>query len=103
MSASAMQGGHNQPQSEYKHSLAFRVRHYMHLQFTNVCAVIMAKPAHRLQICPIVHNYSATCTTAPSYIRIWAVLWECGKEQTDRHIDGPGQYTFRLRYASQEM
>jgi len=33
--------------SKYKHSLTFRVRHYV---------VIPTKPMHRLQICPQVHN-----------------------------------------------
>jgi len=33
---------------------------------------------------------------SPSYIRVRAVVWECGEEQRDRHTDGHGQYTFRL-------
>jgi len=37
----------NQAQSEYKHSLTFRVWHYV---------VIATKFMHRLQIHPIVHN-----------------------------------------------
>ena len=37
----------NQAQSEYKHSLTFRIRRYV---------VIATKPVHRLQINPIVHN-----------------------------------------------
>jgi len=37
----------NQPQSEYKHSLTFRVRRYF---------VTEAKPVHGLQIRPLVHN-----------------------------------------------
>ena len=41
----------NQPQSEYKHSLTFRIRNYVHLQcirlrLTYVCVVIATKPVH---------------------------------------------------------
>ena len=42
-----------------------------------------------------------------SYIRVRAVVWECGEEQTqratDRHTDARDHYTFRLGYASREM
>jgi len=46
-----------------------------------------------------------------TYIRVRAVVWECGEGQTDRytyiqthrHADGRDQYTFRLGYASCEM
>jgi len=44
-----------------------------------------------------------TPTIPPSYIRVRAVVWECGEEQPDTHTDGRGQYTFRLGYASREM
>jgi len=37
----------NQVQSEYEHSLTFRVRRYV---------VVATKPVHLLQIRPIVHN-----------------------------------------------
>jgi len=54
------------------------------------------------------------CTTikgttyhSPPYVRIRAVVWECGERQTDRHMrrhtDGRDQYTFRIGYASREM
>jgi len=36
---------------DYMHSLTFHVRHYV---------VIATKPVHRLQICPTMHNLSAT-------------------------------------------
>ena len=45
----------------------------------------------------------------PTYILVHAVLWECGKGQTDRHTatqthtDGRDHYTFRLGYASHKM
>jgi len=41
----------NQAQSEYKHSLTFRVRRYV---------VRATKPIHRLQIRPILHNWRAS-------------------------------------------
>jgi len=48
-----------------------------------------------------------TPTTPPSYIRVRAVVWECGEGQTDRHTDrhtdGLDQYTFRLSCASHEI
>jgi len=55
--------------------------------------VIATKPVHRLQIRSIVQG---TPTILPSYIRVRAVVWECGQEQTERHTDGRGQYTFHL-------
>ena len=43
----------------------------------------------------------------PSYIRVRAVVWECGDGQTDtqidRHTDGRDHYTFRIVYDSREM
>jgi len=69
----------NQAQSEYKykHLLTFRIQHYV---------VIATKSVHRLQICPIVHNWTAPSTTPPSYIWVRAVVWECGEGQTDRQL-----------------
>jgi len=43
-----------------------------------------------------------TPTILPSYIRVCAVVWECGERQTDT-TDGCGRHTFRLGYASHEM
>jgi len=45
---------------------------------------IATQSVHRLRICPIVHNYGASPTTTPSYIRVRAVVWACGRGQTDR-------------------
>jgi len=48
----------------------------------------------------------------PTYIRVRAVVWECGEGQTDRHTQRQtdtqmhrrrDQCTFRLGYASREM
>jgi len=44
---------------------------------------IATQPVHRLQIRSIVHNYGALLTTPPSYIRVRAILWACGRGQTD--------------------
>ena len=63
----------NKAYNKYKHSLTFRVRHYV---------VIAMKPMHRLQMCRIVHNYRASIPF-PSYIQVHAVVWECGEGQTD--------------------
>jgi len=45
--------------------------------------VIATKPVHRLQIRPIAHNQSAPPIIPPTYIRVRAVLCECGEGQTD--------------------
>ena len=38
---------------------------------------------HGLQIRPTVHNYRAPPTIPQSYIRVRAVMWECGEGQAD--------------------
>jgi len=43
------------------------------------------QPVHRLQIRPIVHNYGASPTTPPSYIRVRAIAQACGRRQTHTH------------------
>jgi len=43
----------------------------------------VTKPVHRLQIRAIVHNYGVVPTTHPSYIWVRAVVWTCGRGQTD--------------------
>jgi len=59
------------------------------------------KPVHRLQIRPIVRNYGAPPTIPQSYIRVHAVVWECGEGQkTDRQTDARDHYTFRIVYDS---
>jgi len=45
---------------------------------------IATQPMHRLQIRPIVHNYGASPTTPPSYIRVRAIVWACGRGQPHR-------------------
>jgi len=67
----------NQALSEYKHSMTFCIRRYV---------AVATKPVHRLQIRPIVHNLRAPPTIPPSYIRLRAVLWECGEGQTHRRF-----------------
>ena len=56
--------------------------------------VVATKLVHRLQIRPIVPYHS------PSYIRVRAVVWECGDGQAERHADARDQYTFRLGYVA---
>ena len=49
------------------------------------------------------HNQSAPPTIPLSYIRVRAVVWECGDGEIDRQTAGRDQYTFRLGYASNGM
>jgi len=44
-------------------------------------------------------------TIPSSYIRVRAIVWECGEGHTRTHTytDARGQYTFRFGYASREM
>jgi len=39
----------------------------------------------------------------PSYIRVCAVVWACGRGQTDRHTDARDYNTFLVDYDSREM
>jgi len=48
---------------------------------------IATQPVHRLQIRPPVHNWKASLTTIPSFIRVRSVVWACGCGQTDTHTD----------------
>jgi len=86
--------------SNHKHSLTF----YVHIQ---CYAVTATKLVYRLQIHQNVHNYRARPIIPPTYIRVRAVVWECGEGQRDRHTDrytdGRDQYTFRRGYTSREM
>jgi len=93
----------NQADSEYKHSLTFRVWRYV---------VTATKSAHRLQIRirSTVRNYRAPTTITPKlHPGPCIAVWEYGDEQTDRQTDrhtvGRDQYRpkFRLGYASHEM
>jgi len=43
---------------------------------------IAMQPVHRLQIRPILHNYGASPTTPPSYIRVRAIVQACGRRQS---------------------
>jgi len=43
---------------------------------------------HRLQIRPTVNTQlGGTPTVPPTYIRVRAVVWECGEGQTDTQTD----------------
>ena len=53
--------------------------------FHSVAIPIATQPVQRLQIRPMVHNLGASPNTPPSYIRVRAIVWECGRGQTDIH------------------
>jgi len=87
---------HNQAYSEYKHSLTFRVRHYVIVATKSMhwlrYVVIASKPVHRLQICPIVHNYRAPllfCKLNPG---------PCSSVGMWRGTDSHDHYSFRIVY-----
>jgi len=48
---------------------------------------IATQPVHRLQIRPTLHNYGASPTTPPSYIRVRAIVLAYDRGQTHRHTD----------------
>jgi len=50
-----------------------------------------------------VHNWGASLTTPPSYIRVRAIVWACRRGQTDRHTDARDHNTFRVAYYSRKM
>ena len=58
---------------------------------------------------PNIAQLGASPGIPSSYIRVCAVVWECGDGQTDRqmdrytHTDKHDQYTFRVIYDSHEM
>ena len=65
----------NQAQSEHKHSLTFRVRRCCH---SNETRAPIANSPNNAQL-------EGTPTISPTlYIRVRAVVWECGEGQTDR-------------------
>ena len=47
----------------------------------------------------------ASPSTRPSYARVRAIVWACGRGQTDRHThaDARDHNTFRVVYDSREM
>jgi len=67
----------------------------------------VAIATQRVQIRPVVHNYGASPTTPPSYIRVRAIMWACGRRQTDTHAqihaDARDHNTFLVIYDSREM
>jgi len=54
---------------------------------------------------PISAQLEGTAYHSRIYIRVRAVVWECGNghRQTHRHADGRGQCIFRLGYGLREM
>jgi len=69
------------------HSLIFCVQRYMHLQCIRLYAYIRVC-CHSNETCASIANppnsaqLGGTPYHSPSYIRICAVVWECGKGQT---------------------
>jgi len=59
---------------------AIRICSVRGYKLTYVCVVIatIANPPNSAQL-------QGTLTISPSYIRVRAVLWQCGERQTDRH------------------
>ena len=82
------------------YSLTFRVRRY-----TVMC--MDCKSARRIVVISIIANppnsaqLGGTPTIPPSYIRVRAVVWECGRGQT--HTDARDQYTFCVVYDARKM
>ena len=74
-------------------SLTFRVRRYVVIATKRAP---IANPPSSAQIEGIPYH-------SPSYIRVHAVVLECGNGQTDRHTDGRDHYTFLLGYALREV
>jgi len=74
---------------------------------THFHSVAITQPVHRLQIRPIVHNRGASPTTPPSYIRVRAIVWACGRGQihrhADRHADARDHNIFLVVYDSREL
>jgi len=58
---------------------------------------------HRLQIRPIVHNYGASSTTPPSYIRVRAIVWACGRGQIHRQTHTRTHRCARPQYISRGL
>jgi len=84
---------YDQAYSNYKHSLTFRVRRCCH---SNETRAPIANPPNSAQLEGTLYHF-------PTYIRVRAVVWQCGEEQTYRHTDSRDQYTFRYGYDSCEM
>ena len=85
----------NQSRNEYK-----RPRWHFAL---GAYVAVATKPVHRLQICPIVHNYGALSTIssklhpgACSSVEMRRGTDRQTHANTDRHTDGRGHKTFRL-------
>ena len=84
----------NESQSEFKHSLTFRVRRCTHSQcirlyvYIRVCCrsnetrAPIANPPNSAQLQGTTQAYHS-----PSYIRVRAVVWECGEGEIDKHTD----------------
>jgi len=68
------------------------------LPYSNATRAPIANPPNSAQI-------GGIPTIPPSYIRVRAIVWACGRGQTDRHTqrDERDHNTFRVVYDSREM
>ena len=82
------------------YSLTFRVCRFAVMctdcQYAWRYVVTATKPANP----PNNAQLGAPSTIPPSYIRVRAVVWACGR---DRHTDARDYYTFHVVYDSREM
>ena len=73
--AMRLNNNNSQTQSEYEHSLSFRVRRYAVI-YNNETRTVVVNPPNSAEL-------QGTPYHCPSYIRIRAVVWKSGEEQTD--------------------
>jgi len=91
-SISSLAGRQDKPGIERVQTLADISRSALCYHSNETRASIANPPnSAELEVTPIILS---------SYIRVRAVVWECGEGQRDRHTDGHDYYTFRLGYAS---
>jgi len=67
---------------------------------SNETRALISNPSNSAQL-------GGTPTILPTYIRVRAVVWACGRgqthRQTDVNADARDHYTFRVVYDSREM
>jgi len=52
---------------------------------------------------PNTAQLEGTLTIPPSYIRVRAIVWECGEEQKDTDRQTQTHYTFRLDFLTRNV
>jgi len=66
---------------------------------SNAIRAPIANPPNNAQLGGIPYH----SVSLSSYIRVRAIVWVCGRGQTDRHSDARDHNTFRVVYDSREM